>query len=194
MFEGIDGCGKTTQISLLSKKLSIENIPHIVTREPSDSNPVGKLTRDAVHGKFSLENETVALLFAADRFEHIHSEILPALGRGEHVLCDRYYYSNFAYQGEVAAYNRIVMERMRPDAVFFIDVPPEECLRRIKTSRPNADCLYENLETLTKARERYFEIFKLLEETEKIFCFDGATQTPEGLAEKIYNVWLDIIK
>ena len=194
MFEGIDGCGKTTQISLLSKKLASENVPHIVTREPSDSNPVGKLTRDAVHGKFFLENETVALLFAADRFEHIHSEILPSLGRGEHVLCDRYYYSNFAYQGEVAAYNRIAMERMRPDAVFFIDASPEECLRRIKISRPYADGVYENLETLTNVRERYLEIFKVLEKTEKIFCFDGATQTPEGLAEKIYNVWIDNIK
>ena len=196
VFEGIDGCGKTTQINLLSQRLSRKNIANYTTREPSDKNPVGKLTREAVHNKYKLENETLALLFAADRYEHIKQEVLPALNRGEYVLCDRYYYSNFAYQGgdsfmtkNISLYNRCIMENFKPDLTVFIDVKPEECLRRIKENRFEADGIYEDINILNAVRSRYLTTFEQLKNTDNIYFIDGnglsETETAEMIAKTI---------
>ena len=253
VFEGLDGCGKTTQVQLLSERLKKEGIPHITTKEPSDSNPVGRLAREAVHvtrlqemakmrspflatgfndkknvheveivGDFTqsngncineaikfpnnsaaegftllegtcfskanrLENETLALLFAADRYEHVTKEIIPALNAGFHVLCDRYYYSNFAYQGDVSAYNRIVMEHYRPDITFFIDEEPEECIQRIQKKRLNDACgIYETIETLQQVRSRFLEICSSLRKTDNILLIDSRGLSIEGVADIIH--------
>ncbi|MDR1665115.1 MAG: dTMP kinase [Clostridiales bacterium] len=194
VFEGLDGSGKSTQVSLLSERLTQMNAPHTVTREPTSANPVGRLAREAINGAFPLENETLALLFAADRYQHVAEEVLPALNRGEHVLCDRYYFSNFAYQGGSAdfdalyAYNRQVMKKRRPDLVLFIDVPPEECVRRImrRDGKPRSG-IYENLETLRGVRRRYLETFEKLRQSENIVVLEAGGLTERETAELVYD-------
>src|SRR4051794_39709628 len=105
VIEGLDGAGTTTQTERLATRLREEGHRVLTTREPSDG-PVGMLLRQALTGRLTLPgahaplaDETLALLFAADRTDHLASRVEPALGRGEVVLCDRYVLSSLAYQG-----------------------------------------------------------------------------------------------
>ena len=166
VLEGLDGSGKSTQISLLSQHMSSLGLAHITTREPSDG-VIGMLVRRSLSCN-PLENEAQALLFAADRYQHVHDVITPALTKGQHVLCDRYYYSNLAYQASgpesisrIMAYNQVVMDSRRPDAVFFLDVSPEECMRRIN-ARNQETVIYENLSRLRADRERFLYAFEIM--------------------------------
>jgi dTMP kinase len=195
VIEGLDGCGKTTQIRLLAAKLEALGIPCFATRQPSD-NPVGKLMRTATDGLEPLENETMALLVAADRYQHVFSEVLPALEAGKIVLCDRYYYSSFAFQGidtgaflRVAAYNGLVMAYAKPDITIFIDTTPEECMRRIQTGRDYSG-LYDSVEQLSAVRERYMAIFDQLKDSENIAIINGNASESEIAAEifKLLNI------
>src|SRR5262245_64773100 len=99
-FEGIEGCGKTTQIALLSEYLKKHSIPHTITREPGGT-AVGEgirnilLNSETIH----LTSASELLLFYASRSQNILEKIKPALDRGEMVICDRYYHASMAYQG-----------------------------------------------------------------------------------------------
>ena len=99
-FEGIEGCGKTTQIGLLSDYLSRHGVPFTVTREPGGT-AVGEGIR-----RILLNSETIhltaaseLLLFYASRSQNITEKIIPSLNRGETVICDRFYDASMAYQG-----------------------------------------------------------------------------------------------
>ena len=99
-FEGIEGCGKTTQISTLSAGLTGRGIAHTVTREPGGT-AVGEGIR-----RILLNSETIQLtpasellLFYASRSQNITEKIRPALDRGDVVLCDRFFDASLAYQG-----------------------------------------------------------------------------------------------
>jgi len=130
VFEGLDGCGKTTQLFSLKNKLLEYGVKSKDEREPSDGI-IGILTRSAVKKKITFQPETLAHLFAADRYEHVISDILPELERGVHVLCDRFVFSNMAFQGlslpmeKLLTYNRLTLDTLMPDMTVFIDVPPE---------------------------------------------------------------------
>lgn len=157
VFEGLDGSGKTTQINRLSEHLKKNNIPHIVTKEPTD-NPIGALARCVVRGEVSLTKEALSLLFAADRAEHIATEISPALSAGKFVLCDRYIYSNMAYQNGV----QVVTDShhlKKPDLTIFIDTSPEECTRRIIANRQSMD-IYDGIKISQQIRTKYLESFR----------------------------------
>lgn len=196
VFEGLDGCGKTTQLELFRARLS--NACKIkrcyLTREPSDNIP-GVICRGALKKTVILEPETLALLFAADRNEHIIRELLPQLEKGNHVVCDRYYFSNFAYQGmtlgmdRLFAYNKAAFELLRPDATVFIDVPAEECEKRRSLERATEE-LFENIECARAVRKQYVDAFELLRGSEKIIIIDG-TGTAEQVSEAIWQALLE---
>jgi dTMP kinase len=178
VLEGLDGSGKTTQASRLAGWLSENGKPCFATRQPSDDH-IGTLAREATYGAFAAENETLALLFAAEHYQHYCGKILPALTRGEFVVCDRYYYSNFVYQGvddatlqRIFAYNQAVMTAKTPDAVIFVDVPPEECMRRITANREQIS-IFETSEKLKTQHKRYMELFERLRGQENIIIVDG---------------------
>ena len=190
VFEGLDGCGKTTQAGLLSGYFDRCGIDHISTYEPSAHNPIGNLIRQYLHGGGNkMENETLGLLFAADRIQHTLEIIIPALLKGKYVICDRYYYSNFAYQSyECKIYNKYVMEKIRPDLVIFIDVSPEECLNRIKT-RKKSKSPYESKNELVRVRQNYLEIINKLKNTENIITINADYLTETQLHEKIITYY-----
>src|SRR5512137_26082 len=98
VIEGLDGSGKTTQTHLLAQKLS-KNYPVNLTAEPSRGK-IGTFIRQCcLYEDKRLPIEAEALLFAADRIEHLQKEIKPAIDEGKIVICDRYIYSSLAYQG-----------------------------------------------------------------------------------------------
>jgi dTMP kinase len=130
--EGIDGSGTTTQLARVATALRAQGRRVYETREPSDG-PVGRVLREALRGAGPRDHRAVALLFAADRLDHLHREIEPALARGEVVLCDRYLGSSLVYQSAfcepdwVRALNRFAR---LPDITIVLDVPVEEATRR----------------------------------------------------------------
>ncbi|MDR2524709.1 MAG: dTMP kinase [Oscillospiraceae bacterium] len=182
VFEGLDGCGKTTQLEFLRERLASMCRPArvrkvFITREPSDSVP-GLICRGISKKTIFVNRETEALLFAADRCEHLQNEVLPQLGRGNHVLCDRYYFSNFAYQSPetpmdtLLQYNAAPMELLRADMTIFIDVPPEECERRRAAERATEE-KWDNVERAKGIREQYMAAFERLRETETVLVVNG---------------------
>jgi len=126
--EGIDGSGSTTQVRALTARLEELGCAVLATREPSDG-PVGTYLRQILAGEVThpAEPTTMALLFAADRRDHLDREILPALAEGKVVLCDRYLLSSLAYQGcllqdlpWVRTLNRAALPA---DLTFLLDLP-----------------------------------------------------------------------
>ena len=99
-FEGCEGVGKSTQMRLLSEYLANRGIAHVVTREPGGGEISEAIRKIILNGKFtSMTDECEALLYAAARVQHLADTVVPALERGETVLCDRYIFSSLAYQG-----------------------------------------------------------------------------------------------
>ena len=183
--EGLDGSGKSTQARLLSERLDIKNVLHF---EPTDSK-IGRQIREILSGKEKVDPRTMALLFAADRIEHItgNDGILQNLEKGVSVISDRYYFSSYAYQMTqmpldwVMEINAVARSLAKPDCHIFIDVSPEVCLERITQNRTSVD-IFENKQALLKTRENFFEIIERTAKEEKVFIVDGNADL-----ETVYN-------
>ena len=152
--EGLDGCGKTTQTRMLVKDLK-EGYDAVYTAEPTQGK-VGRFIKgDYLHCESRGSSIVEALLFAADRFEHMEYEVLPKLREGKLVISDRYVYSSLAYQGaaglDLEWIKGINSHAMPADLAVFIDVEPETVVQRLKPERS----VMENLETQRKVREVY---------------------------------------
>ena len=184
VFEGIDGSGITTQVEFLRTWCEARRIPVFVTREPSDSL-TGGLLRGALKHRITFSPEVMALLFAADRVDHLDNEILPSLERGVTVVCDRYYLSEFAYQSvdlDLGWLRDVNSKCRRPDLTIFLDVPVELCLQRWRADvwrsvwrSSDRFQLYETEDGLRQVRERYLEIIgQLSAEGEQIEVVDGS--------------------
>jgi len=154
--EGIDGCGKTTHAKLLAKKLW-RDYNAVYTAEPSHGKIGTFIRKRYLYGEKRLSSVAEALLFAADRVEHVENEILPALRRGKLVISDRYIYSSLAYQGATGLsldwIEKIHEHALRADFAVLIDVDPTIVMRRLKPMKS----VMENLETQQKVREIYLE-------------------------------------
>jgi len=154
--EGLDGCGKTTQARLLVKKLK-EDYDAVFTAEPSKGR-IGKFIRQhCLHADARGSVIVEALLFAADRVDHVQNEVLPALSKGKIVVSDRYVYSSYAYQGaaglELEWIQRLNDHATRPDLAVFVDVEPETVMKRLKRKKS----VMEKLETQKKVRDVYLK-------------------------------------
>jgi len=187
VFEGLDGCGQTTQAELLRKWFTEKrNELAYYTKEPTDG-PIGSLLRLVLSNRLvcaksnkkyePLDEITIALFFAADRIDHLNNEIIPKLKDGIHVIADRYYLSSLAYQSVVADYewiSEINRYAIRPDLTFFLDVPPAICVKRMQAQRWHVE-LYEDLPRLEKVQKNYREAIKrLLTEGERIEALNGS--------------------
>ena len=183
VFEGLDGSGKTTHIKRLTKHLQKQDIRCLATKEPTDGI-IGNIARLALHGKEPLSIDALALIFAADRAEHIAKQINPALTAGLHVLCDRFVYSNMAFQGTAIPLNTIAAYNERsltaPDMTIFIDVTPEECARR--QSRRKIKEIYDGLKLAQEIRSLYFEAFEQHKERMPVTVVDGNGEEDEVFA------------
>ena len=151
VLEGLDGAGTTTQAAILAKRLAAMGRRVHLTSEPS-RGPLGRLVRRVLKGAVAggggrpLDQRALALLFAADRLDHVAGEVAPRLAAGVDVVSDRYALSSLAYQsaatgdlGWVEALNR---EAPPPDLTIFLEVRPAVALRRRFAASAQRD-LYE---------------------------------------------------
>ncbi|MBI4704931.1 MAG: dTMP kinase [Deltaproteobacteria bacterium] len=195
VFEGIDGAGTTTQVELLARALRHERRVVHVTREPS-FGPVGALLRLVLSGRLSLggaaQAQIMALLFAADRLDHVAAEIAPHLRDGAVVLSDRYDLSSLTYQCATAgaaeagqAFVDWVRElnryALRPDATVVLDVSPETADAR-RRGRTGARELYEVPELQRKLAELYRRA-ELLVPGDRVIHVGGEPGTEQVAAE-----------
>jgi dTMP kinase len=181
--EGLDGCGKTTQAKLLAKKLG-KSHRAVYTAEPSRGK-IGTYIRNSyLYGEKRLSSVLEALLFAADRIEHLENEVLPALREGRLVISDRYVYSSLAYQGAAGLslewIEKVNEHALKPDLAVFVDVDLETVMRRLKTRKS----VMEKAETLKKVRDVYLK-FVAKGELVRIDGNRGKTEVAETLADMV---------
>jgi len=153
VFEGIDGTGKTTQISLLEHFLQQRGFQVITTREPTPGR-FGQRIRHLYQNRQTVTPEEELELFLSDRLEHVSSIITPSLERGRIVLCDRYFLSTAAYQGAAGLDPLAIIEQNSfapdPDLAFIIEIDVEESIKRITVNRGDSLNDFEQLESLKK--------------------------------------------
>ncbi|PRX38542.1 dTMP kinase [Planifilum fimeticola] len=140
--EGPEGGGKSTQIALLRDFLERAGVPCTVVREPGGT-AIGDRVREILLDPRAADMtvRTEILLYAASRAQLVEQVILPALCRGEVVLCDRFVDSSLAYQGfgapwdreEIRLVNRVATGGLRPHRTYLLDVPVEESIRRLQS-------------------------------------------------------------
>ncbi len=193
MLEGLDGAGTTTQAALLAERLRGAGRRVHLTAEPS-AGPVGALIRQILRGRIgggrggrqAFSGWGLALLFAADRQDHFHTEIAPKLVDGIDVVCDRFTMSSLAYQGAqlgdmdwVAGVNR---EAADADLVVFLRVRPEVALRRRHAASVDREIFEVDAFQRKVAREYDEAIRRLRRAGERVVEVDGEAPVPEVAA------------
>lgn len=162
VIEGIDGAGKTTQARMLEAMLIEEGHGITSTFEPSDRS-VGQWLRAQLHsGAVGLDELTRCYLFAADRAQHLDQVILPALERGEVVICDRYLLSTFAYQRSDPD-TKLSLRRLidihdfpAPRLTLWLQIDPQVAIQRLDTR--GSKSVYEKASRLERIAANYAEL------------------------------------
>ena len=194
-FEGCDGCGKSTQLKLLSAYLEQENVPHIFTREPGGGKISESIREILLNGKNAeMTDDCEALLYAAARMQHLADRVAPALAEGKLVVCDRYVDSSLAYQAYarglgvefISQINAQALKKYRPDVTIFIDLTPEAAVKRKHGADEN-----DRLEQAGMAfHERVYAGFIALaaQEPDRIVCVDGNITPQEIFADVLASL------
>lgn len=190
-FEGCDGCGKSTQLRMLSEYLTKIGAPHIFTREPGGGKISEAIREILLSGKnMEMTDECEALLYAAARVQHLHDRVQPALDEGKLVICDRYVDSSLAYQaygrnlGEkfIRQINAYALEAYCPDVTVFIDLTPEEAFERKHGADQNDRLEKAGLQFHKRVYEGFCAVAKA--EPDRYVVVDGR-KTPQGIFEDI---------
>jgi dTMP kinase len=197
-FEGIEGCGKTTQIKRLAGRLEDRGIRFISTLEPGGTRigqDIRKVLLDSRNAHLAPLAELT--LYAADRAQHIEEVIKPALDQGKWVLCDRFFDATVAYQGAgrgldmdlIKTLNELVTTGIRPDLTLLLDCPPEtgieRAIKRISIIGQDGQDRFERekMDFHRKVRAGYLEISL----KEKRFSIIDATLPEDEVEEEIFK-------
>ncbi len=198
-FEGIDGCGKSTQIGLLESYLKEKGKEVLLIREPGGT-AVGEKIREILLEKKndSMKPLTELLLFEAARAQITEEKIIPATEAGKVVICDRFFDSTTAYQGYAREMgteltdllNGIATAGRSPDITFVLDIDPEQAYAR-RVGRGGEEDRMEALGLLfqQKVREGYL---KLASDDPRVRVID-ASATPEEISEQIKGMIDNVI-
>lgn len=176
-FEGIDGCGKTTQIELLKDYFEQKGYNVLLTREPGAKGLGEKFREILLNYDGEVSSNCESFLFLADRAQHIDTIIKPAIEKGTIVLCDRHTDSTVAYQGygrmldlkQIHELNRIATNGIKPDKTFILDIDIETSLERIGKGRDRME--NAGKEFFQRVRNGYIEISK--QEPERVKLLYG---------------------
>lgn len=188
--EGVDGCGKSTQLCFLTEYLKQKGLDVLLTREPGGcaiSEQVREILLSPENKAMSAETEM--LLYAAARTQHIAEKILPALEAGKVVLCDRYLDSSIAYQGygrelgeaRVRQINWYAIERCMPDATFLFLLEVDRSFERIRQGRESKDRLEQESRGFFDRVD--FGFHALAQKEKRIRVIDAARSVEQVWAE-----------
>ncbi len=192
-FEGIDGCGKSTQANLFADRLAAEGYQVLRTREPGGTaiaEKIRALLIDPAHAE--MVDACELLLYLAARAQHLREKILPAVASGTVVVCDRFQDATFAYQGygrgmsleQLQSLNTFATGGNDPDLTFIIDLPVETAFERMAAMNKVQDRLEAGGEQFfSRIREGYLALAAAA--PQRIQVIDG-TATVEEIAAKVY--------
>jgi len=203
-FEGVEGCGKSTQIKLIEDALRLEGRDVLTTEEPGGSD-IGKELRRLLlnRSQIKISSEAELLLFMADRAQHVREMILPALDENRIVLCDRFSDATIAYQGfgrgmdlkEIENLNRFACADLKPDLTFLFDISVEEGIARAMKRMANAELSKredrfesEEINFHERVRKGYLKLAQ--NEAARFRIVDGS----KGIEEVHAAVWAEINK
>lgn len=191
-FEGIDSCGKTTQIRRLAEWLEMDRIRYLLVREPGGtiiSEEIRTLLLDARNHEMTAATEM--LLFSAARAQLVREKIIPALRADIIVIADRFFDSTTAYQGygrgidldAITQINNLATDRLAPDITFFLDITVQESLGRRKLANSSEDRIEKaDVEFFERVRQGYHWIAKSQET--RIVVIKG-NRSEEWIAKEI---------
>ena len=194
-FEGSEGCGKSTQVQRLARRLDQLRIPCLVTREPGGT-PIGETIREllqfAPHNS-AMTPETELLLFEASRSQLVRETIKPAIERGVCVVIDRFVDSTTVYQGAARKLDREMVEHLNafvindcvPDITFVLDVDAATAKSRMQQPRKADRMEQQPAEFYERVREAYRELAK--REPNRVVLIDG-TPNPEQIENEIWDM------
>ena len=165
-FEGIDGCGKSTQARFLLERMNNSGVETILVREPGGTNISEAIREILLHSSSSgqMGDRTESLLMTASRAQLTQEVIIPNMDQGKFVIADRYSDSTLAYQGGgrnldiewLIELNNYATFTLLPDITFFVDIRPEEALRRLDNDKDRIEG--EGIEFQTRVRKTYHEL------------------------------------
>lgn len=198
-FEGGDGAGKSTQLSLLSGNLEALGRRVILTREPGGTRLSEQIRSWVLHESDALCKQAELLLIFAARAQHISEVIRPALLRGDWVLCDRFTDASYAYQGGgrgipvgfIQQIEAVSTEGMRPDLTLLLDLPVIQGIERSVGRGQGSDRFEEqDLEFKQRVRQAYLD--RQSDEPDRIRMID-ATKSVESVHTQIWDLVSNLI-
>jgi len=188
--EGIDGAGTTTQVLKLEELIKKDDdIDYIVTNEPANSN-ITKLIRHKLNSGYAIKHQyELALLFAADRLEHHHRTIIPAIESNKLIISDRSIMSSYVYQSvftnDLTWIKSINKYAIMPNIIIYLDIDAEIAMKRM-LGRNKLDS-YEKIDLLVKYRKTYIDLIDKMKNDTNILILDG-TLPVDDITTKIYNI------
>lgn len=180
-FEGVDGCGKSTQMRMLAEHLTEKGYDCLLTREPGGckiAEDIRPILLDPANK--NMHDKTEALLYAAARMQHIEEVILPALAKDKIILCDRYIDSNIAYQAYgrklgkdyILSINEHAINHAMPDATLLFMVPPKNAFGRMSEAKEMDRLEQENMAFFERVYKGYEQT--ALEEPQRIIKINAS--------------------
>jgi dTMP kinase len=196
VFEGLNGSGKSTLMALVASALRTRGHTVTTTHEPGHSS-IGPQLRALLleRGAERTSPATELLLFSADRAQHLHEIVRPALSRGEWVLCDRYIYSTIAFQGYgrglsrelISSANEVATSGLVPDLVLLLDLDVDTAAMRLARRGGREPDRFEDESRAFQLRIRS-GFLELADQLPEPFLVLNAEQSPEQLAESVLTV------
>lgn len=190
-FEGIDGCGKSTQAKLLLEYMNKSGVETILVREPGGTNISESIREILLHSSSGqMGDRTESLLMTASRAQLTQEVIIPNMDQGKFVIADRYSDSTLAYQGGgrnldiewLIELNNYATFTLLPDITFFVDIRSEEALRRLDSNKDRIEG--EGIEFQARVRKTYHELAERF--NDRYVILDGYGEI-DDIHQKVLN-------
>ena len=195
-FEGIDGCGKSTQAKLLLEYMNKSGVETILVREPGGTNISESIREILLHSSSGqMGDRTESLLMTASRAQLTQDVIIPNMDQGKFVIADRYSDSTLAYQGGgrnldiewLIELNNYATFTLLPDITFFVDIRSDEALRRLDSNKDRIEG--EGIEFQTRVRKTYHELAERF--NDRYVILDGYSEIGD-IHQKVLNEMIRI--
>tara|TARA_B100000029_G_C17472261_1_gene922401 strand:- start:465 stop:1088 length:624 start_codon:yes stop_codon:yes gene_type:complete len=201
-FEGIDGCGKSTQIKLLSEFLYSRKITNKIIREPGGTNVSEKIRSILLDNKNNIGSYTETLLFLSSRSQLVKEVVLKAIEKKIFILCDRFTDSTLSYQGfgrglnikDLDILNQFATYNTNPDITFILDIEVSEAIKRF-SSREKDRMEEEGVEFLRRVKNGYLDIAKRDKNRYIVLNCNGKSikEVNQEIIDYVKNYYKDVI-
>ncbi len=196
--DGVEGAGKSTQITFICEYLQAKGVNVVLTREPGGTD-LGEQIRELLltTKTKSMHSDSELLLMFSARNEHIHSKIIPALNNGDWVLSDRFTDASYAYQGggrglnmqRIEQLEKWVLQDFTPDMTLLLDIPVEQGMERVKSRGKKDRIELENMDFFERVRQAYIARSKAYPERIKLI---NSAKTKEYTSMQIAQILADL--